>query len=229
MIDTTVFEDPARFDAAFETMPPSRQEKILKYRYPKDRWLSLGAGVLLEEAIKDAGLTEDAKAPRPKILEGPKGKPYLEGVEDRFQFSLSHSEYLACCVYASDPAGHAMSVGCDVEKIKTANFDIAERYFSPEENAFLKTLTGEEKNTAFYRIWTLKESILKADGRGLNIPLNSFTIRFSADGKAATDFGSTDVKNGAADAKNIEKTRKVSLYEEEIPGYRIAWCTIEAL
>ena len=209
LIDTGVFEDAARFDAAFEMLPAVRKEKILKYRFPEDQRLSLGVGVLLEEAIKDAGLKTEAAALHPEILEGPQGKPYLKGFEDRFQFSLSHSGTFAFCVYAFDPVGPVPAVGCDIEKIGTANFGIAERFFSPEEKAFLNTLSGEEKNTAFYRLWTLKESILKADGRGTKIPLDSFTVRISEDKKTATDFSPA-----------------VSLFEDAIPGYRLAWCTL---
>jgi 4'-phosphopantetheinyl transferase len=35
----------------------------------------------------------------------------------------------------------------------------------------------EMKLKYFYMLWTLKESYIKMEGKGLSIPLNSFTIR----------------------------------------------------
>jgi phosphopantetheinyl transferase len=60
---------------------------------------------------------------------------------------------------------------------------VARRFFSPEDNAWLKSLPGAARRAAFYRLWTLKEAILKADGRGLEGGLERVRVELPAQGQ----------------------------------------------
>ena len=106
----------------------------------------------------------------PRFRYGENGKPYLDGVRDLY-FNMSHSEELAVCAVAP------CEVGCDVEKIRDRNQNIARRFFTPAEYETISSLTNEkDRQRMFYRFWTLKESFLKVTGRGLGLGLNSFQI-----------------------------------------------------
>ena len=70
-----------------------------------------------------------------------------------------------------------MPVGVDVERLRKVNPGLAERFFSPDEVAMLKALSPEKQTEQFIQLWTLKESFLKAIGRGLTRNLNSFSVR----------------------------------------------------
>jgi 4'-phosphopantetheinyl transferase len=70
-------------------------------------------------------------------------------------------------------------VGIDVEEIRDVEAEVAQNHFSPAELAALEILQGEEWLRGFYRCWTRKEAILKAEGVGLNLPLNSFDVSLS--------------------------------------------------
>ena len=45
-------------------------------------------------------------------------------------------------------------------------------------------MNSENKTTGFYDFWTMKESVLKGDGRGLSIPMGQVIIK---DGRARLD------------------------------------------
>ena len=64
-------------------------------------------------------------------------------------------------------------VGIDIELIKPVNIKIAERFFAPDETAYIKD--GEQEQR-FYEVWTKKESHIKWEGKGLYKPLTSFNI-----------------------------------------------------
>ncbi|MEI3612720.1 4'-phosphopantetheinyl transferase family protein [Pseudogracilibacillus sp. SO30301A] len=49
-------------------------------------------------------------------------------------------------------------------------------FFSKDEYVFINSRPDQDKLSTFYKYWTLKESYVKAIGKGLSIPLNSFTI-----------------------------------------------------
>ncbi|MFW0072536.1 MAG: 4'-phosphopantetheinyl transferase superfamily protein [Coxiella-like endosymbiont] len=104
------------------------------------------------------------------------GKPYL-AYHFPLQFNLSNSHSMALYAVARD-----QKVGIDVEYMQkdTHVNGIAERFFSPEENAALQKLPVEERLAGFYRIWTLKEAYIKAIGYGLSFPLNRFTTNVKA-------------------------------------------------
>jgi 4'-phosphopantetheinyl transferase len=103
------------------------------------------------------------------------GKPELDlpRNEDSIRFNLSHSHELALCAVCRD-----REVGIDVEYVR-AGFpvdEIAPQFFSQAENAALAALTPDERARAFFACWTRKEAYIKADGKGLSIPLDRFDV-----------------------------------------------------
>lgn len=140
-----------------------RKQKIDRLKMPEDKRLSLLAGLLLEYALNDVG--EKSK----EVLEGENGKPYLK--DGDIYFSISHSGNVAACVVSKYP------VGCDVEKVRKVDLKIAKRFFCEQEVDELYSLKNDsDRIDAFFRLWTLKESYVKAVGKGLAIPLNSFSV-----------------------------------------------------
>ncbi len=110
------------------------------------------------------------------------GKPELVLTTDDLplRFNLSHSKTIALLAVRLDS-----EVGVDVEDIRPIERDVATRFFSPAEVASMAPLAGEEWFDAFYRCWTRKEAILKVEGMGLRIPLDSFDVSVLADEPAA--------------------------------------------
>jgi 4'-phosphopantetheinyl transferase len=100
---------------------------------------------------------------------GEKGKPHIENLSE-VHFNISHSGYYVVCAVA------ASEIGIDVERIRKVNLRIAERFFSASEIEDLMKHHETERMHYFITLWTIKESYLKAIGRGLTQHLNSFTI-----------------------------------------------------
>lgn len=97
------------------------------------------------------------------------GKPFLNKYP-YFHYNIAHSgEWVVCAVDNSE-------IGVDVEKILPFDLQMAKGLFTEEEYWDLFN-AKEDKNSAFYDIWTLKESYVKARGRGLSIPLDSFNVK----------------------------------------------------
>ena len=106
------------------------------------------------------------------------GKPFLaaEFSAHLLNFNLSHSGSMA--LYAIT---RKMEVGVDVERVRSdVDYEeIAERFFSANEVAILRTMPTEKKLDAFYTCWTRKEAYIKAHGKGLSLPLDSFDVSFA--------------------------------------------------
>lgn len=84
-------------------------------------------------------------------------------------FSLTHTRGLVACAIASLP------VGIDVESLtRNPDPELARRFFSRPEVDWLDTLPTAQRQRAFLRLWTLKESYIKGTGLGLHQPLNAF-------------------------------------------------------
>ena len=83
-------------------------------------------------------------------------------------FSLSHSADAVLCALAD------RNVGADIQLASKANEALIGRFFSEEERAFVRG--AEDPDRAFTEIWTEKESFCKMDGRGLALPLGSFSV-----------------------------------------------------
>lgn len=131
---------------------------------------------LLGETMVRAGLKELfdlGEDVNYRILRGEHGKPYLEGVNHVY-FNISHSgDYIVCAFSDSQ-------VGIDIEKIACPRYEVARRFFHPEEIRLLENDTLSNKDL-FYDIWVVKESFLKYEGTGLTRPLSSFRVEILSD------------------------------------------------
>ena len=167
--DVAPLASSAFFEAARDRMPPWRREKIDRFRFPEGKRLSLGAGLLLDRALASAGLDASAEP----IAVGAYGKPYLPKHPD-IRFNLSHSGTRVLCVLSD------LECGCDVEKIGSGSPALVRRFFAEEEQRALALPEGEEPGPAwlrlFCRVWTRKESWLKATGEGIARGLSVFSV-----------------------------------------------------
>lgn len=100
---------------------------------------------------------------------GPGGKPRLPGGPS---FNLSHSGGWAAL--AVGPPG--LSLGLDIEKPRLWDPCLARTFLSAREYATLTALPPEDRAGALLRCWTRKEALIKAEGGGLAIPLDSFSV-----------------------------------------------------
>ncbi len=195
ILDTSVFADEEKFWAAYSAVSRERQQKVDAYRLPKDKHLSLGAGVLLEQGLSRLGIQNAS------LVCGENKKPYLKGCRNLF-FSLSHSEPYAVCAFFDK------EIGIDIEKLSEVSESVIKRVTTEKEYALLTKLGGEPKKEQFIRLWTVKESYVKYLGKGLSL----------SPGKLTVDFGEniTIMHEG-------EKA-EVVFQEFSLPGYKITVC-----
>jgi len=136
-----------------------RQARVRAFGRSAEALRRLAAGLLLHRVFGDD--TRQAKIER-----GNQGKPSLPNAKP---YNLSHSGDYAVLAVSSG------SVGVDLEQIRPIDWQlISARFFHPLERAFLAQ--SDDPINAFFSIWTLKESYLKAEGLGFSVSPVSFSI-----------------------------------------------------
>ncbi len=104
------------------------------------------------------------------------GKPYAS--EPGYpHFNLSHGGQRIALAFALQ-----QPIGVDVEALQRrhSSLDLAERFFAAEEARALADLGPAQRQQAFVNLWTCKEAVLKAIGRGIAFGLDR--LRFTLDG-----------------------------------------------
>ena len=140
-----------------------RQEKLNKIKPILSKKQSLGAELLLNFAAKEN--FPDISLPLNIKIEQ-LGKPYCD--ELPFFFSLSHSGNFSACTICEK------EIGLDIQKPSVYKENILKRQFSVSEQEYIEN--AEDKNKAFTKLWSMKESYIKALGTGLHTALNSFSV-----------------------------------------------------
>ena len=142
----------------------------------RNRW-SAARGSLREVLGRALSIPPAAVALRYR----PHGKPELDPacapLAGELRFNLSHSGERALIVLSR------VEVGADVERLKKRRTDdIARRFFTPGEQQRLFALPQEQREQAFFRLWTCKEAFLKVTGEGLSRSTRSYEIEIGPAG-----------------------------------------------
>jgi 4'-phosphopantetheinyl transferase len=162
----------ARLRRLEQNLSADERERASRFRFARDRDRFVGARGLLREIL---ALYVDASPGRLRFGYGAHGKPFLAGEEHgTLRFNLSHSYDAMLLAIA-----HMREVGVDVEGVRSYGPAMEETYktvFCEPEKQALARLGGEDKRTTFLRFWTLKEAYIKADGRGVSLPLERIDV-----------------------------------------------------
>lgn len=150
--DVTPLQENKCYEKYYGLLPDFRKKKADALRSSEMRAQSVGVWSLWQKIRTEYGLPDDTS------------------------FNLSHSGTFVMC--AAELDGRRERVGCDLEKIGQWKENIAGRFFCREEyESILKEETEDARARLFYRYWVLKESFMKATGKGMALPVNAFCIR----------------------------------------------------
>jgi phosphopantetheinyl transferase len=126
-------------------------DKVLK-THILGRWL-------MHSMLTMYGIDEELQK---KIEASSFGKPML--YSGNVYFNVAHSNNMVICVATS-----VGEVGVDIEHIRPVEWKQYDSCFSLDE--WRTIALSEDPNWSLLEAWTKKESLVKADGRGLQVPL----------------------------------------------------------
>lgn len=148
-----------------------------------------------------------------RLERGEHGKPFLP---DRpgLQFNLSHSGGALLL-----GIGQSQPLGVDIESAARRRpvLELAHRYFSATEAAALARLDAAQQHEAFLHLWSCKEAVVKALGRGIGFGLAR--LAFDLDERGEPDaMNVIDSSAGVAEEWQIVRLQPA-------PGYSgaLAW------
>lgn len=143
---------PQTADALLARVSPARRAKIAALRRAGDRENALLAAIAVRLCAAE---TLGAENRQLRFACTAWGKPYLVGAPE-FCFSVAHTD--GAIALAVSP----IAVGADIERLRKAPRGVAERFFTPEEQAYC---AGADDR--FFEIWTRREALTKRTGTPL--------------------------------------------------------------
>lgn len=199
VFDMRKLEDDSFFEECYNNASKTRQKKADESVSHIRKIENIAAAKVIDMAVSEYGFREKDL----KYVYGPQGKPYVEG--NPFYINISHSGDYAVCLISDRESG------IDIQKVEKNRLAVAKRFFAESEYKWIISKENEhDQNEAFYRMWALKESYVKAIGIGTSLAFDKFEIRINAD-----DSAKVFCHGGEMNWEFEEMT---------MPGYYIACC-----
>lgn len=150
----------------------AERARASQFHFARDRFrFVLGHGLLRTLAARDLNRSPSAL----QFAKGPAGKPFVENVNADYSINLSHSGDWVLVA-----TGRVPNLGVDVEQHE-ANVDqasLACSVFSAWECQQFRSMPSSLQTSLFFDLWTHKEAVIKADGRGIGMGLDRFDVEF---------------------------------------------------
>ncbi|MGE0279972.1 MAG: 4'-phosphopantetheinyl transferase superfamily protein [Rhizobiaceae bacterium] len=173
LVDETQISPDVLLDHYRAVMTDDERERSNRFHFDRDRRQFTISRALLRFTLSSYVL---GVAPADwRFSRNQYGRPAIENAIDApLDFNLSHTT--GCAVLA---VSRLPCVGVDVEWLgrQLDALDLARRFFAYAEVAALPN-DPAGRDRQFFQLWTLKEAFVKARGKGLVLPLDSFCIGF---------------------------------------------------
>jgi len=155
--------EPNVFKHYLQKLPIDFQKKALRYRRWQDQYTNLFGKLLLVYGLKEYGFREEDLN---HLKYNEYNKPYLE---NEIYFNLSHSGDIVICAISNE-----QEIGIDIEEMKPINIWEFDTIFTKNELEIMNN--SSHPVFTFYKYWTIKESVIKAIGKGLALPLSEVVV-----------------------------------------------------
>lgn len=173
----TVFVSVIRLDepALSDILDEDERRRASRFVFDRDRRRFVAAHAATRVIL---GRYLNAAPSSLRYVVGERGKPRLVGPPVDVRFNLSHAGERALLAVAL-----GREIGVDIEELRVVSdlMRLAESVFSPGEHARLRAAPPSDRHAVFFRLWTRKESFIKARGDGLYFPLKGFDVSDAAD------------------------------------------------
>lgn len=150
------------FQTKMKLLPLMMQNKILRLRCSVDQQASLIGKLLLKKGLMDLGFQHLFA----QVQYSSYGRPY---VNDELDFNISHSGCYVVCAFSVGGR-----IGVDIEQVRILDVEDFKRVFHKDE--WIAIQSAENRYQVFFDYWTAKESVIKAIGKGMSIPLKSILV-----------------------------------------------------
>ncbi|MBS1664508.1 MAG: 4'-phosphopantetheinyl transferase superfamily protein [Bacteroidetes bacterium] len=161
LYDHTLLDSQAYIKRMTE-LPHSIRNEVGRYRSPSDKAERIAGKLLLQKAILATGRSPDLLNAWQRDLYN---KPFIK---DWHSFNISHSHrYVSLAFGGSSPLGidlQHMEPLADLQSLIT-NFTLQEQDY----------ISAADTPIAFFHVWSRKEAVLKAIGRGIVGGLKEFS------------------------------------------------------
>ncbi|MFD2943344.1 4'-phosphopantetheinyl transferase family protein [Flavobacterium notoginsengisoli] len=152
------------WNSFYKHLPLEIIERAKKYRKWEDHHAFLLGRLLLIEAFGKIGLEKKTIS---DIRYNKFGRPFLD---DSIDFNISHSgKFVVCAI------GKGIKLGIDIETIVDVDFSDFKDVMTFEQWKVI--LESDNPKKTFFKMWTIKESVIKAEAKGMSIPLLNITIK----------------------------------------------------
>ena len=146
-----------------ENLPSQRREVALRFKHELGRRQCVLAYQLLCDGLEhEYGITD-----KPIFSYGEHGKPSIIGHED-IHFNLSHCKTAVACAISDKP------IGIDIESIRPAKETVIRYAMNDAETQ--RIMESSNPDLEFTRLWTMKESVLKLTGEGINDDMKNVLV-----------------------------------------------------
>jgi 4'-phosphopantetheinyl transferase len=165
---------PASLDRLAPLLDSAEQRRAKLFHFDRDRRRFIVGRAALRNILGRYLRAEPADL---RLEYSPRGKPFLP-TGSALHFNFAHCEDLAVLAMTRRP-----NVGVDLERVRPVEgaLEMAAFFCSPDEYAQFQSVPALEKETAFFRLWTRKEALLKATGHGIGDALNKVEVSFRSD------------------------------------------------
>ncbi len=155
-------------DVYLKALPVVIKKRLFKLDQKDDRFRGVIARLILKKILIVEGYSENVLK---KIKIDEYNRPYLD---NKIDFNISHSGNYVLCAICTNGAKKTR-VGVDIEKMRKIKIDEFNVFLSKTE--LVDVLRKKRPLNRYFELWTKKEAVSKANGKGIGTLLPGIKIK----------------------------------------------------